>query len=348
MLRVDRILSGKSTSITSSVMRAGLWCLSQPYSVAMQLRNLAYENGLFQSTRAELPVISVGNLTAGGTGKTPAVAYLALWFRARGVRVAILSRGYGALADGRNDEAKELELRLADVPHLQSPDRIASAQIAAQELGMQLVLLDDGFQHRRLKRDLDIVLLDAREPFGHGYLLPRGLLREPIRAIRRAHVVMATRADQVDAQRLADIRTRVQRFNPKAAWVEAEHAPTSLRNSEGEMLPTSWIAGKRVMAFCGIGNPESFFQTLRDQHAIIVDEMIFPDHHPYTATDLQSIERRIENGCDAIVCTGKDLAKIEMTQLGRYPLWSLDVELRIRAGEAILAEYLAPFVNRGE
>ena len=130
---------------------------------------------------------------------------LARWFRARNIRVGILSRGFGAGIDGRNDEAKELEVLLPDVPHLQKPDRLASAQIATEELGMQLLLLDDGFQHRKIHRDLEIVLLDAREPFGFGHLLPRGLLREPLRSLRRADIVMATRADQVEPQKLAEI-----------------------------------------------------------------------------------------------------------------------------------------------
>ncbi|MBU6174878.1 MAG: tetraacyldisaccharide 4'-kinase, partial [Planctomycetes bacterium] len=165
-----------------------LWCASQPYAAAVTLRNWAFDRGFKKTIGVEIPVVSVGNLTAGGTGKTPTVAFLAKWFRAQNKRVAILSRGYGAGSDGRNDEAKELEITLPDVPHLQSPDRIASARIAVDELGMELLLLDDGFQHRRIGRDLDIVLLDAREPFGFGHLLPRGLLREPLRSLKRADV----------------------------------------------------------------------------------------------------------------------------------------------------------------
>lgn len=324
-------------------MRAGLWCLSQPYAAVMWARNLAYDRKWKKVGNASVPVVSVGNLTAGGTGKTPAVAMLARWFRDQNIRVGILSRGYGAGIDGRNDEAKELEVALPDVPHLQKPDRLASAAIATEELGMQLLLLDDGFQHRKIHRDLEIVLLDAREPFGYGYLLPRGLLREPLRSLRRADIVMATRADQVDAQGLAAIRTRVQRYNPKAAWLESEHAPVRLRNSAGEFREIDWLKGKNVLGTCGLGNPQAFLQTLQTCGANVVASVIFPDHHNYSAADIESIGKQAntsETPCDSIICTGKDLAKIDSLRIGVHELWSLDIELRIRTGQTILEEYL--------
>jgi len=324
-------------------MRAGLWCLSQPYSAVVWGRNQAYDRGWKKTIKTTVPVISVGNLTAGGTGKSPTVAMLARWFREREKRVAILSRGYGAGLDGRNDEAKELEVLLPDVPHLQNPDRIVSATIATEELGMQVLLLDDGFQHRRIHRDLEIVLLDAREPFGYGHLLPRGFLREPLRSLRRADVVMATRADQVDAQKLAEIRTRVQRYNPKAAWLEAEHCAVRLRNSNGETLPVEWLQGRNVLATSGLGNPSGFIQTLLGLGAIIGDTLTYPDHHAYIAADIQEMDShaaKMDPACEAIICTGKDLAKIEAARIGLVPVWSLDVELKIRTGAEVLDEYL--------
>lgn len=330
-------------------MRAGLWCLSQPYTAVIWARNIAYDRRWKRVGKASVPVISVGNLTAGGTGKTPAVAMLARWFRERNIRVGILSRGFGAGIDGRNDEAKELEVSLPDVPHLQKPDRLSSAVIATEELGMQLLILDDGFQHRKIHRDLEIVLLDAREPFGFGYLLPRGLLREPVRSLRRANIVMATRADQVDPQRLAEIRTRVQRYNPKAAWLESEHRPIRLRNSKGEFQSIDWLCGKNVMGTCGIGNPTGFMQTLRSCGAIVVANMTFPDHHSYSSQDIQSLEKQANESnveCEAIICTGKDLAKIDSNHVGKYELWSLDIELTIRTGAPILEEFLKRIVAR--
>ena len=343
MRRVEELLSGRSNSLSSILMRAGLWCLSQPYTAVIWARNAAYDKNWKGVGKAAVPVISIGNLTAGGTGKTPAVAMLARWFRERNIRVGILSRGFGAGIDGRNDEAKELEVLLPDVPHLQKPDRLASAVIATEELGMQLLLLDDGFQHRRIHRDLEIVLLDAREPFGFGYMLPRGLLREPVRSLRRADIVMATRADQVDPQRLAEIRTRVQRYNPKAAWLESEHKPVRLRNSAGELQSIGWLCGKNVLGTCGLGNPMGFMQTLRSCGANLVSSITFPDHHNYSSHDIQLLEKQANEcdiQCDAIICTGKDLAKIDSPRIGKYQLWSLDVELTIRTGAPILEEFL--------
>lgn len=343
MRHVENLLSGRSNSLSSILLRAGLWCVSQPYSAIVWGRNLAYDRGWKKVGRSTVPVVSVGNLTAGGTGKTPAVAMLARWFRSREIRVAILSRGFGAGLDGRNDEAKELEILLPDVPHLQKPDRLSSASIATEELGMQLLLLDDGFQHRKIHRDLEIVLLDAREPFGFEHMLPRGLLREPLRSLRRADIVMATRADQVDPQRLAEIRTRVQLFNPKAAWLESEHTPIRLRNAAGEHRSVEWLCGKNVFGTCGLGNPNGFLQTIRGCGANLVASMTFPDHHNYSLHDIQLVEkqaRECESGCDAIICTGKDLAKIDSPRIGQFELWSLDIELRIRTGAEILEEFL--------
>ncbi len=309
---------------------------------------MAFDRGIKKSTRVDVPVISVGNLTAGGTGKTPTVAWLAKWFREREFRVAILSRGYAAGPDGRNDEAKELELILPDVPHLQSPDRVAIAKVAIEELEMQVLVLDDGFQHRRIQRDLEIVLLDAREPFGFGHLLPRGLLREPPRSLKRADVVIATRADQVDAQTLANIRSKVQRYNPKAAWLESRHRPKHLRNSEGETRDVGWLQGKRVFVACGIGSPDAFLHTVESLGAMIGDRAIFPDHHMFQVGDIQEIAHKASGveGCDAILCTGKDLAKIDVPQLESIPVWSIDVEFEILSGEPVLAEHLQEIVRQ--
>lgn len=343
MRRIEELLSGRSNSLNSILVRAGLWCLSQPYNAIIWVRNWTYDRRWKRVGKATVPVVSVGNLTAGGTGKTPTVAMLARWFRARDVRVAILSRGYGAGNDGRNDEAKELEVLLPDVPHLQKPDRLSSATIATEELGMQLLLLDDGFQHRKIHRDLDILLLDAREPFGFGYLLPRGLLREPLKSLRRADIVMATRVDQVDSQTLAEIRTKVQRYNPKAAWLEAEHKPVRLRNSQGEFRDVDWLCGKNVLAACGLGNPSGFLQTVRSCGANVIASATFPDHHNYAAHDIEALSvqaEQCESLCDAIVCTGKDLAKIDAPRIGQFELWSLDIEMSVRSGEAILDEFL--------
>jgi tetraacyldisaccharide 4'-kinase len=343
MPRFESILDGSSRSIASILLRGALWAASKPYHVAIQTRNSMYDRGWLATQRSALPVISIGNLTAGGTGKTPACALFAKWFRARGIRVAILSRGYRALQDGTNDEARELESQLPDVPHLQSPDRYAMAELADQELGMQILLLDDGFQHRRLHRDLDVVLIDATEPFGYGHLLPRGLLREPIRSLRRADIVIATRSDQVGRPRLSELRNVVQRYNPKAAWLEAEHSAVQLRGCGGQSLPAESLVGRKVFAVSAIGNPKGFESTLMRYGATVIEHCIFPDHHPYSREDLQKLETRLTAFAEKpewIVCTGKDLAKLEIPRLAGVPVLALQIEMKIVTGDAILNEHL--------
>ncbi len=340
---LEKFLQSPNNSLLALCLRGVLWVASMPYRAVVILRNALYASGWFRVYRASVPVISVGNLTAGGTGKTPACVYIAQWFRERGKRVAILSRGYKALEDGANDEARELEELLPDVPHLQSANRTEIAQIAIDELEMEILLLDDGFQHRRMLRDLDIVLLDATNPFGWGHMLPRGLLREPIAGLRRADLVLATRCDLVAPQELAGLRTRVQRIHPKAAWVESIHCPIGWRNSAGNQRSLEELKGRSVVAVCGIGNPAAFLQTLEKLEVLIADRITYPDHHAYSSQDIDDILRRIEGlrqPIEAIVCTGKDLAKLSTESIGSYPLFALQVELQILTGEDVLGEYL--------
>ncbi|MFZ4081130.1 MAG: tetraacyldisaccharide 4'-kinase [Pirellula sp.] len=339
----EKYLRTQDNSLLALSVRGALWFASFPYQAAVLCRNKAYEFGWIRSHRPGVPVISVGNLTAGGTGKTPACVWIAKWLRERDHRVAILSRGYGALADGLNDEAREIETLLPDVPHLQASNRIETSGVAVEELQMQILVLDDGFQHRRLARDLDIVLLDATNPFGWGYLLPRGLLREPLKGLRRADLVIVTRSDQVSTQELASLRTKVQRANPKAGWVESIHSPVRWRNASGESLPLESLSGKPAMAVSGIGNPNAFLKTLKDLSIPVIEQVLFPDHHPYSPMDVRGIIERASQ-CSvppqSILCTGKDLAKFSSDQLGQLPLWALEIELKIVSGAEVLQEYL--------
>ncbi len=174
------IVSGRRRGAGAAVSRGVLRLAEVPYTAAVRWRNRRYDGAHAAIARVGVPVLSVGNLTLGGTGKTPLVEWIARWFGERGVRVGIVSRGYGATNGQKNDEALELELSLPNVPHVQNPDRVAAARDAIERHGCQLILLDDGFQHRRLGRDLDIVLLDASAPFGFEHVFPRGMLREPL------------------------------------------------------------------------------------------------------------------------------------------------------------------------
>src|SRR4029453_11169189 len=227
------LVSGRWTGPWPAALR-GLLAAAEPvYAAMVRAKNRRFDSGRGQPVRVDAPVISVGNLTVGGTGKSPLVAWLAEWFQSRGTAVAIISRGYGAKEGQPNDEALELAARLPDVPHLQNPDRVAAARHALAAHPRHVLILDDAFQHRRIARDLDIVLLDALEPFGHERLLPRGLLREPVANLSRAHVVALSRADAVDETARDQIRERVREAAPQAVWLELEHRPTGLVNHSG-------------------------------------------------------------------------------------------------------------------
>jgi tetraacyldisaccharide 4'-kinase len=311
------------------------------YGAGVAVRNAAFDRGWKQAHHAAVPVVSVGNITLGGTGKTPLVEWVARWYRQRGVRVAILSRGYGNTA-GLNDEGRVLEENLPDVPHLQDPDRVALASVATHELDCELIILDDGFQHRRLARDVDVVLLDALEPFGLGHLFPRGLLREPIRSLGRADLVTLSRADLVTAADRMSIRAEAERRAGPLRWVEARHAPLDLIDSEGNASSVDQLAGQFVAAFCGIGNPDGFRRTLLPLCRGLLDLRIFPDHHAYSAEDVGSLERWArELDANLVLTTQKDLVKLRAGLLGPAPLRALRIGLEVTAGGDIMDDVLA-------
>ena len=262
------LISGQRRGAQAALLRGLLRAAEMPYTAAVQWRNRQYDRGHKPIERVDVPVISVGNLTLGGTGKTPLVAWLARWFRQRGVRVTIISRGYGAEAGAQNDEALELEQTLPDVPHVQNPDRVAAAKMAIEEFDCQLILLDDAFQHRRIHRDLNIVVVDALEPFGFGHVFPRGALREPLAGLRRSDVVVLSRADLVEPLERERIRSTVAQYAPAAIWLEASHQPEKLLSASGREEALSALAGQPVAAFCGIGNPAGFRQYASGGHGL--------------------------------------------------------------------------------
>ncbi len=335
--KFHQIVSGQQRGLSASLLRAGLRCAAVPYACGVYLRNRRFDTKPTAVEKVGVPVISVGNLTLGGTGKTPFVEYLARWFRSQGVRVVLLSRGYGAEAGARNDEALELEQRLPDVPHVQMRNRVAGARLAIEEYNAELIILDDGFQHRRLARNLDIVLLDATVPFGYGHLFPRGLLREPISSLRRADVVVLSRRSLVDEAERHRIRERVAPWINQAIWLEVEHAPIALRDVRGEESAPSMLAGQRVAAFAGIGNPAAFQATLAALGTKVVGFREFPDHHSYGDEDVQRLSAWAY-GLDvsSVVCTHKDLVKVKTDELGPLPLWALQVGVRVTVGEELL------------
>ena len=339
-----RLIRGQTRGPAAGLARLGLGLGSAVYGLGAAARNTAYDRGWKRSQRAAVPVVSVGNITLGGTGKTPMVEWIARWYRRRGVRVTLISRGYGH-AGGINDEGLVLEENLPDVPHLQDPDRVKLASIATTELEAELIILDDGFQHRRLARDLDLVMLDALDPFGLGKLFPRGLMREPIRSLRRASAVVLSRADLLEPSQRELIRRRVQCTAPDLPFIEARHAPIDLIDGEGQTYPLDELAGKDVAAFCGIGNPEGFRRTLVPLCRCVVDLKVFPDHHPYGADDVRSLtDWAGRMGANLALTTQKDLVKLRTATLGPVPLRAVRIGLEIMDGLEVLERILEPFL----
>ena len=337
------IMSGKRKDPIAIAMRALLRLASCPYAIVVRFRNRKYDQSVSDVHRCGVPVISVGNLTTGGTGKTPIVCYLAKWFRQRGLRVAIVSRGYGRGDADANDEALELHARLPDVPHIQNPDRVEAARVAVEELEAQIILMDDGFQHRRLHRDLDLVVIDATCPFGFGYQLPRGLLREPTDGLRRADVVLITRCQAIDDTALKSIQKTVTSFTESVPALQCDHEPIALLEYPENRLPLSRLDQQSVGVLSAIGNPDAFEHTVSQCGAVIQDARHLPDHDAYSPETVASLRDWAQNlgpDVNCIVCTHKDLVKLQTDRLGGKQLVALQIEMRLQGESQHLIQML--------
>ena len=258
-----RLISGQTAGVPASVARGLLRILSWPYGWLMIVRNRAFGAGIKAIVRVDCPVVAIGNLTTGGTGKTPIVAAVVKLLQQQGHRPGIVSRGYGADSTGVNDEKRVLEILCPAVPHVQMPDRVVAARKLIKESDVTIVVLDDAFQHRRIHRDLNIVLIDATNPFGYGFQLPRGLLREPLGGLKRADVVLITRADQVEETAITRITKVINEQNPKLAdhIATVSFEPTGLVSPAGELVPATAVEQKDVTVLTAIGNPSAFVRT---------------------------------------------------------------------------------------
>lgn len=335
-----RLVNGSTRGPAAAAARAGLAAAAVPYALAVAIRNAAYHRGLFHTAAVPAAVISVGNLTLGGTGKTPLVAWVARRLVERGRRPAIVSRGYAARPGERSDEAKELGLVLPGVMHVANRDRVAGSR-AALAAGCDTIVLDDGFQHRRLHRDLDIVAIDATDPFGCGHIFPRGLLREPLRGLARAHAFVLTRATAVSAARRAEIRAVVAAHagGPPRPWMEAEHRPVAVRRADGSRQPLDSLRGAAVVACAGIGNPAAFRRTLDELGATVVAFEAFPDHHAYTPGDRAALAAATRAaGADMLVTTLKDLVKMPADVASGVDVAAVEIAIEPLSGGAEVAE----------
>jgi tetraacyldisaccharide 4'-kinase len=310
------------------------------------VRNRMYDIGLLPTRRVNTPVVSVGNLTVGGTGKTPMVAWVVKALMARGWKPGVLSRGYhgdkhqaqdkNESSSGLNDEGQMFAAQFPGLLQVQNPNRVAGAR-ELERLGADIIVLDDGFQHRRLGRDVDLVLVDATRPWGLPALntsapavravLPRGLLRESIGNLGRASAVVITRSDSIESDDLVKLEQELQREAPGCVRLLGEHRPTALKRGAERMDPRE-LENRPVRLVSGIGNPEAFERSARGLGARIESVHAFPDHHAFTSAELEGL------GGDAeFLVTSKDSVKLE--HLG-IPHLVLEVEFTLTRGEKVL------------
>jgi len=362
-----KLISGGSRGLGAALLRFILGIVTQVYRGIICLRNISYSKGWLRIHRAEVPVISIGNITTGGTGKTPLAIWFCKFLQQKKFRCAVLTRGYKTAKDPAlktqdyRDESAILAESCPKAKVIVNPDRVAGAAEAVDKFGAKVLIMDDGFQHRRLARDLDIVAIDATQPFGYGKLLPAGLLREPVTALRRADAVVITRCDQISESGLSQIEKKLQLANPDMIIASSIHAPICVKYSKPFVIPAEagiqkngetvdsflyrndsieQLKDKNIFAFCGIGNPGAFLNTIKSLGANLVGSKIYNDHHHYKNKDIADIYRRAaELKADLILTTQKDWTKLifdrrlSIVDCRDIPLAYLAIELKFLAGE---------------
>jgi tetraacyldisaccharide 4'-kinase len=306
---------------------------SSIYGKITDLRNALFERGVFKSHSLGAPTVSIGNITLGGTGKTPMVAFVARILIEQSEKVCILTRGYGrenpkeriVVSDGENiltdaksagDEPFELARKLqGKAIIIADANRVAAAKWAREKFDITVFVLDDAFQHRAAKRDLDIVLLDATNPFGNSKTLPFGRLREPLENLRRADLIVITRANLVE--NISDLKFEISNYNPACPLFTAENKISNLielKDFLSNFQPTTDNGGRttnKSLAFCALGNPDNFFEQLRRENFNLTATRKFPDHHRYTQSDVSKIEAEAkEKGAEILLTTAKDAVKL--------------------------------------
>jgi len=316
------VLSGAKTSPAAKLARLILRAWAGVFAINIRIRNRLYDRSILKSRALSVPVICIGNITVGGTGKTPLVIWLCRYLRGRGLKVAVLTRGYKAGRAGDNDETVLLRRELEDVPIIVDANRLRGGRTAIKEHHVDVLVMDDGFQHRQLYRDLDIIAIDCMCPFGYNFLLPRGLLREPAEGLRRADAVVLTRSDTSAGQEIEALADRVRQLlgyrldekepDKKKIIACSKHKAVALYNADGSKVDLRELQGRKVYAFCGIGNPEAFETTLKQLGAEICGMGYFGDHIHYGEYVLQTLPQDCrEHQADWLLTTEKDWVKLE-------------------------------------
>ncbi|MCH8119174.1 MAG: tetraacyldisaccharide 4'-kinase [Planctomycetes bacterium] len=338
-----KLISGQKAGLGAALLRLVLGFAAGGYSIAVRGRNFLYSSGWLKAHRADAAVISVGNITVGGTGKTPLVIWLCKEiisdskFQISNSQCAILTRGYKTRAQETEDYRDEPAILAESCPGVKvivNPDRVAGAAEAVSKFGAKVLIMDDGFQHRRLARDIDIVTIDATRPFGYGKMLPAGLLREPVASLKRADAIVITRCDQIAETELSQIERKLETINPNVIIARSIHAPTSVKSMDNKEISLEHLKDKKIFAFCGIGNPDAFLNTIKTIGSELVGSKVYNDHHHYTDDCLADIYEQARGlKADLILTTQKDWTKIISDFESSLPLAYIGIEIKFLDGE---------------
>jgi tetraacyldisaccharide 4'-kinase len=341
---IERFIHLKDPGVFLSIALLPITLCSYLFKAVVVLRGFLYRKGIFKRHRLSCKVISIGNITVGGTGKTPATCLIARHFKNAGCNVAVLSRGYRAQAgaeplivsDGNHiiagpevagDEAVMLAQKLPGVPILAGQNRFLLGQRAIHDFSAQALLIDDGFQHYPLQRDLDIVLINARNPFGNGFLLPRGTLREPLSSLRRTPLIVLTKVEKTTEVKKLEELIRIYRPNAHI-FIASVQAACLHRLADNAAVDLGIMRNKAVVALCSIGDPETFYSLLASLGCNIMQKLAFPDHHWYRSDDYAVI-----NSCgqvaDFIITTEKDIVKLDKNMIDNKKMFILETEMHI-------------------
>jgi tetraacyldisaccharide 4'-kinase len=348
------------------VVSSGLAALSAAYRLALAVRERAYHWGLLRTGRLPCPVISIGNITLGGSGKTPMAELVVRCLRELGAAPAVVSRGYGRATRGvhvvadragvklepraAGDEPVLLAEQLPGVPVVVGESRLDAARVATERCGATAIVLDDGFQHRTLYKDLEIVVVNGRTPWGNNRLFPQGMLREPLSALRRGDLVVVTNPPDAAAVERT-IRT-IRQHNERAQVLTAVYEVTDAHEAgSARREDAGGLAGRHLLAFAGLGSPRGFAETLATAGVRVAGLVEYPDHYWFTERDLGDLEAQARAiGAEGLITTEKDWVRLRERTPRSIPVWVLSVRLRLESGrEALLralGHTLAPAVAR--
>ena len=357
-------------AIFRKIILAILLLLSFVYFFFVKIRVVLYNIGFCKSTKVPCFVISLGNITLGGTGKTPLTQRIALSLRDKGYKITVLNRGYkanfkgdiGLVSDGNKtymepsecgDEAYLLAKTLNDVSVVIGRDRGVTGSYAKNELRSEVIIIDDGYQHLKIKRDLNIVLIDALNPFGNKFVLPRGTLREPLSSLNRADIFVLTKSNQTTEEKQYETKEELKKYNSTAYTLASFHMPANLLNIKDWLKGSDFeenldMVNQEILAFSGIGNPESFKNTLTEKGLKISKYISFPDHHFYTRAELEKLgEETSSVKATALVTTEKDAVKIPIEFIDKCEIPIYVLSLKIMFADEEKYKELISYIEEG-